>query len=376
MTRGAGLAVVAVIAALGPAGVASAVHDSSTETAHASTVREAYELSGLVASPRYENWYWAHSDVWEPADSVGACSDLSGSALTECIQIQRARIWALKVDPVTHAVTESRAFSLSEPAWALDPFIAQNNDWEDISVGPARSGSTSGNLVIAATGDSLDNRVMDFSGRDITCDTRRLIELPEPNLADPAVQTWAPWKIYDLKSWVGMGGLSSCNVESLVVSSDEASGPTAYMVSKTLGKLLSRSLAESTGRDPETPRADADSTREYRPSVTYVGALRDAKGLKITAANATDAYVSMLVPKTIKHPCQILTWELRDNELSASLTKTSPVKSAVTCNANAEGLTYTRDAQNASVVTKHLMVIADTQSSTKSKFLYWYLPDG
>ncbi len=376
MRRGGILATLVMVVALAPVGLASADYDSATETSHVATVREAYELSGLVASPRYANWYWAHSDTWGPTDAVSACSALSGSALTECKQIQRARIWALKIDPRTHEVTESRAFSVSNPAWALNPFIAQNNDWEDISVGPVRSGDTTGNLIIAATGDAEGNRVRDSSGRDITCDTRRLIELPEPDLSDPSVTTWTPWKIFDVKSWVGVGGLNSCNVESLVVSGSEAGGPTAYLVSKTLRKLLSRSLAASTGRDPQTPRAAADSTLDHRPSVTYVGALRDSAGLKITAADSNGSHVSMIVPRTVKHPCQVLTWTIGQGGLGAVLTGTSPVKSLVTCNANAEGLAYTRDAQDPSVAAKDLMVVADTQSNTSSKFFYWYLPDG
>ncbi|MBW3591906.1 MAG: hypothetical protein KY393_08700 [Actinobacteria bacterium] len=354
---------------------AFAAYSSPTQPAHVATVAEAYELSGLVASPRHANWYWTHSDGWQTEDTVSACSGLSGSFLAECQQIQRARIWALQIDPVTHAVTESRAFSLSNPAWALNPFIAQNNDWEDISVGPVRSDSKTGNLVIAATGDSKHNPMMDSSREDITCNTRRLIELAEPNLADPASTTWTPWKIYDMKSWVGVGGIKSCNVESLVVSSIEADGPTAYLVSKTRGKLLARSLAESTGRDPETPRAAPDSTLAYRPSVTYVGTLREAQGLRITAADSNGADVSLLAPNTAGHPCQILSWKLGSSGLGAILTGASPAKRRITCNRHAEGLAYTRDARDPSVVTKHLMAIADGQSST-SKFFYWYLPDG
>ena len=364
------------MASLLPVGSAQADYDSATETSHTATVSEAYELSGLVASPRYPDWYWTHSDTWGRTDVVSACTGLSGPALDECRQVQRARLWALKLDPVTHAVTESRAFALSNPAWALDPFVAQNNDWEDIAVGPPRDGSEVGDLVIAATGDAAANRVLDAGGRDITCDTRRLIELPEPDLSDPTVTTWQPRKIFDLRSWVGTGGLSSCNVETLVVSPGEAGGPTAYLVSKTMRKVLSRSLVEATGRDPETPRAAPDSTLEHRPSVTYVGALRDSAGLKITAADSSETHVSMIVPRTAKHPCQVLTWAYGSSGVGTALTGTSPVRSPVTCNPNAEGLAYTRLAADPSTVTKDLVLVADTQSNTKSSFFYWFLPDG
>jgi len=295
--------------------------------------------------------------------------------LAECRQVQRARIWAIKIDPVSHAVTESRAFSVGSSEWALDPFIAQNNDWEDISIGPVRRGSTAGNLVIAATGDADGNRVLDPDGRDITCDTRRLIELPEPNLADPAVATWTPWKIFDVENWVGLRGLRSCNVESLLVSRGESGGPTAFMVTKSQSTLLSRSLAAATGRDPGTPRGAAGSASRYRPSVTYVGALRDSAGLKVTAADSNDSTVSLVVPMTIKYPCQLLTWRIGSSGLGAALTGTSPVKDSLNCDANAEGVAYTRDAQDPSVATDDLIVVSDTQSDTDSEFPYWYLPD-
>jgi hypothetical protein len=73
--------------------------------------------------------------------------------------------------------------------------IAQNNDWGDLAVGPMRTngdGRQAANLVIAATGDAKVNRVFDAAGNDITCDTRRLIELVEPDLTHPTVTTWSP----------------------------------------------------------------------------------------------------------------------------------------------------------------------------------------
>ena len=373
--RAVTLVAVVVTAALGPIGSASATYSSSTGTAHVATVPEAYELSGLVASPTHPNWYWTHSDVWKSADVFAACSGLSGAGLAECQQIQRARIWALRLDPVTHEVVEYRSFSLANPAWALDPVIGQNNDWEDIAVGPVRSDKASGNLVLAATGDAQANRVYDSSGKDITCHTRRLIELEEPNLADPTVATWTPWRIYDLKNWIGIGGLTSCNVESLAVSGDAHGAPTAYLVSKTNRKLLSRSLAESTGRDPATPPVAPDSTLSYRPAVEYVGALRDATGLRFTAADSTDVSVSLVVPKTSRKPCQILTWTLGSEGLGAALTSSSPVKSLVKCTSKAEGLAYGRDGNDPARATADLTLIADMQSSTRSTFDYWHLPD-
>jgi len=365
-------------AAWWPVDAAMGAYSSSTESAHVATVPEAYELSGLVASPTYPNWYWSHSDVWETTDVFSACTGMSGSALAECQQVQRARIWALKIDPVTHAVIKARSFSLSNPAWAVDPDIAQNNDWEDIALGPVRTNSvgvTSVNLILAATGTAEQNRVHDSDGQDITCDTRRLIELTEPDLSNPAVTTWTPWKIYDVKNFVGISRIEVCNVESLAVSTDGAGQPTAYLVTKTLQRVLARSLDEATGRDPETPRAAADSELAYRPAVRFVGRVRDAAGLKFTGAATNGAYVSLLVPRSSKWPCQILTWPVLSSGLGATLTGTSPVKNVVTCTPKAEGIAYTRSSEAAAVSTNDLLAISDAQSSSRSKFTYWYLPD-
>lgn len=365
-------------AAWWPVDSAMGAYSSSTESAYVATVPEAYELSGLVASPTYPNWYWSHSDVWKSTDVFSACTGMSGSALAECQQVQRARIWALKIDPVTHAVTQARSFSLSNSAWAMDPDIAQNNDWEDIALGPVRTNSvgvTSVNLILAATGNAEQNRVHDSNGQDITCDTRRLIELTEPDLSNPAVATWTPWKIYDVENFVGVSGITACNVESLAVSTDDAGQPTAYLVTKTLQRVLARSLDESTGRDPETPRAAADSELPYRPAVSYVGRVRDAAGLKFTGAATNGAYVSLLVPRSSRYPCQILTWPVLSSGLGATLTGTSPIKNAVTCTPKAEGIAYTRNPEDPAVSTNDLLAISDAQSTSRSKFTYWYLPD-
>ena len=310
-----------------PVGLAMGAYSSPTASTHAATVAEAYELSGLVASPTYPNWYWSHSDVWKTTDVFAACTGMSGSALAECQQVQRARIWALKIDPVSHAVIEARSFSLSNPAWAVDPDIAQNNDWEDIALGPVRTddfGVTSVNLILAATGNAEQNPVHDSAGQDITCDTRRLIELREPDLSNPAVTTWTPWKIYDVKNFVGISRIKVCDVESLAVSTDGAGQPTAYLITKTLQRVLARSLDEATGRDPETPRAAADSGLPYRPAVTSVGKVRDAAGLKFTGAATNGAYVSLLAPRSSKRPCQILTWPVVSSGLDATYDRHQP----------------------------------------------------
>lgn len=149
------LAVSVLLAASWPSDTAPSAYSSDTESTYAAAVPEAYELSGIVASPTYPDWYWAHSDAWESTDVYATCADLSASALCDCQQVQRARLWALNIDPVTHEVREARPFLVSDPDWALDPVLAQNNDWEDISLGPPRedaAGGTEVTLVLAATG--------------------------------------------------------------------------------------------------------------------------------------------------------------------------------------------------------------------------------
>ncbi len=365
------LVAVAAAAALLPGGSALAVYSGSTATSHSATVGEAVELSGLVASPTYPTWYWSHSDVWKSTDSPAACADLSGDALADCQQVQRARLWALRVDPSTHKVLEARSFALRDPSWALKPSVAQNNDWEDIALSPPREGGRVG-LVIAATGNAEKNRVLDAEGRDITCRTRRLIELAEPDLSAPAVRTWTPSKVFDLADPVGLGGLTSCNFESLLVSRNADGRPTAYLVSRAQRKLFTRTLRLSTGRDPGTPPARPGSGSSHEPRVNYAGAVRGATGLMLTAGDSNGHDVSLLARTTSTDRCRVLTWPWADGRVAAALTKETPVISKVTCNQGAEGLAYVRSASNPSVLTEDLVVVADNSGS---RFPYWYYPN-
>lgn len=304
---------------------------STTQTMYTSSAApEARELSGLVASPKYPNWYWSISDVWKPTDVDAACAGLVGNALSQCQQQERARTWAIRLDPVTHVVVEVRSFALANPAWALDPTIAQDNDWEDLALGPERAtadGGTTTNLVIAATGDSKNNRVFDAAGHDITCDTRRLIEFTEPDLNDPSVTTWSPYKIFDLKNLVGTAaGTNACNVESVVAAPDATGVPQAYLVTRIGGKVLGRSLELSTGRDPETPPAAVDSGLPYAPSGDFLGTVRLSQGAQFAAAATNGDDVALLSPATSKKPCQVFRWTLGGATVASRLTSTDPAK--------------------------------------------------
>ena len=372
--RRLGAVVGAVLAlALIPVGAALAAYNATT--AHSSKAApEAVELSGLVASPTYPHWYWAQSDVWKSDDTFSACTGLDNSELSRCQQIQRSRLWALRLDPVTHKVLQVRSFSLADPEWALDPHVAQNNDWEELTAGPVRTdedGTTTRNLIIAATGDALQNRVVDASGHDITCDTRRLIELAEPDLADPTSATWTPWKIYDIKNYVGMQRITSCNVEALVTAEDPAGTPRGYMITKAGQKILSRSLEVATGRDPDEAFVPPGTGTPYDPTVTYVGLVKGAGKLKFTAAATNGADVTLQVPKTSAASCQVLTWPIGANGLASALMFAEPTLTPITCT-NAEGLTYVPDLGNPAVASQDLMLVGDTGDNPVIR--YWYLP--
>ena len=361
----------AVAATVLPAGTAAAAYSSLGTVSSTATVPEAVELSGLVASPTSPGWYWTHSDVPKATDAPAACSGLTGGALSDCQEVQRARLWALRLDPVTHRVVEARAFSLSDPAWALDPLLAQNNDWEDISVAPTREGGRPG-LLIGATGNADRNPVLDAEGRNITCATRRLIELEEPDLSDPAATTWTPTAVFDLANPVGLGGLKTCNFESLTVGADGAGRPTAYLVSRTQRKLFARSLSVDSGRAPATPVAAAGSGEPHQPQLSYVGAVRDAAGMQLTAADTNGRSVALLARKTATAPCRVLTWPVTAAGIGATLTGTSPVVSPVGCNNLAEGLAYATDAAGARTATDDLIAVSDTGGP--STFSTWYFP--
>ena len=368
----AATAAAAAAAALLPVGSASADYSSSTTTSHSASVAEAVELSGLVASPTHRGWYWTHSDVWKPTDAPAACADLSGDALAECQQVQRARLWALRLDPTSHKLLEARAFPVSNPSWAFKPRVAQNNDWEDIALSPPREDGRVG-LLIGATGNADKNRVLNGDGRDITCETRRLIELEEPDLSDPAVRTWTPSKVFDLADPVGLGGLKSCNFESLVVSRNSDGRPTAYIVSRAQRRLFSRTLRLSTGRDPGTRAADSGSGLGHEPRIKYAGTLRGPADVQLTAGDSNGRDVSLLARKTSSDPCRVLTWRSAAGGVAATLTGESPVVSRVTCSQSAEGLAYARGTSDASVATADLLALADTGGA--SRFPYWFFPD-
>lgn len=368
LAQRARLAVV-VAAVLLPVQAASAAYSSTTQVEYKTTrTPEARELSDMVASPTYANWYWSMSDVWKTTDTFAACAGMVNPGLDDCRQVQRTRLWAYQIDPDTHAILQARVFALSDPAMALDPTIAQNNDWEDLTFGPVRE-SGAANLIIGAIGNAANNPVSNGAGENITCDTRRLIELEEPNLDDPAGQTWSPWRIYDLRNYVGAQP-SKCNMESLMYAPNAAGAPYAYLVTRTGGKLFARSLDPSTARTPGQRRVSFDSAEKYAPSIASLGVVAASRGAHFSSGDSSDAGVVLLSPDSSTKPCQIFRWTLGGEAgFGATLTTTPPTKDAIACRSS-EGLTFARDRGDPAVATSDLYMISDSKSSTVR---YWFL---
>ena len=362
-----------MVVAIVPLQAAFSSYGTDTQTVYTSPLApEARELSDLVASPTYPNWYWSVSDVWKATDAFAACSGLSGSAKAECQQVQRARLWAFRIDPVTRNLVEARSFAISDPTWALDPYIAQNNDWEDMSLGPVRTaadGSTAAGLIIGAIGNSAANPVLDAKGKNISCHTRRLIELVEPDLDDPAAEVWSPSKIYDVKNFSGTQGISGCNAESLLYAPDAAGQPQAYIVNRSGGQVLSRGLELSTGRDPGVPRAAVGSGSPYEPSGSYVGTVADSSGAQFTAADTNGTDLALVSPASSNKPCELYRWVLDEATLATTITSVSPAKDAIACTST-ESVTYARNSSNPAEATRDVYTLSDSKTSLR----YWFLP--
>ena len=367
--------VVGVLAvALVPWSGADAAYTMGNELAFTSTAApEAVELADLVPSPTYPNWFWSVSDVWKNNDKFAACVGLAAFALHNCQQVQRARVWAFRIDPASHAITAVRSFAVSNPSWALNPYVAQPNDWEDMTVGPARTnpdGSVVNNIIIGATGNSNANPARDPSGKNITCKTRRLIEFTEPNVTDPTVTSWSPWKIFDIKNYAGTHGVVGCNSEALLQGSDAGGAPQAYIVSRNGGQVFSRSLEASTGRDPGVVPVDPSSALPYAPSSEYVGVVPDSAGSKFTGADTNGTDVVLVSPPTAVKPCELYRWTAAaGTSVAETITSTMPVRDAISCK-NTEGVTFTRDPADLSRYTRDLYTVADT----KTPLRYWFLP--
>jgi hypothetical protein len=136
------------------------------------------------------------------------------------------------------------------------------------------------------------------------------------------------------------------------------------------GKLLSRSLDASTGRDPGTPVAPPGSEAAYVSAVDYVGVIKASKGAAFTAADAAESAIAMISPGTATKPCQFFTWATAGASFATMVTSTYPVKDAITCKAT-EDLAFTRDLGTPSKSTGDLGAVSDTSTRI---IRHWYLP--
>jgi len=240
------------------------------------------EFSAVVASRTYPGVYWAIRDASKGKDGITAArdgKDCPYNTLTtdpDCTRLRnraRTQLWAFKlaggqlttwkaslsgVDPLnpyfrrfTLPRTSPGAadFELTPAyaAWADDPNQLMNNDWEGIAVNP-RTGA----LSIGSIGT--------FPSSALLCDTRRVIETPEPSPGGSSNQ-WQPTVIRDLPNYATAVGGTNCNAEALFWLDDPATTTGhLYMVEKRVRKyntprILEVGLDAGSGRPVGNPRA-------------------------------------------------------------------------------------------------------------------------
>lgn len=141
------------------------------------TVTTGNEFSGIVASPNHPGWYWAIRDVWkqeaDPSQGIGALPEgspdpvpswcpagdqASATGRNRCRRVERSSLYAIRLD-AAGAVAEVRRVPLTDESWAEQPWRAENNDWEELSLGPTRvlGGVPTTTLLVGATGDGTKN---------------------------------------------------------------------------------------------------------------------------------------------------------------------------------------------------------------------------
>jgi len=141
------------------------------------------------------------------------------------------------------------------------------------------------------------------------------------------------------------------------------------MFTKTRQRILSRSRAVDTGRDPGQLRVAPGTGTSFDPTVAYVGVVKNASGLQFTSAGSNGTDVALMV-KAGTNPCQVLNWRISPMGLAATVTTDEPTKSLATTSCpRAEGIDYVRSPYDWSVSSKDLIVMADSTTTTTK---YWY----
>lgn len=106
------------------------------------------------------------------------------------------------------------------------------------------------------------------------------------------------------------------------------------------------------------------------PSVAYVGKVAGSTGAQITAADTNGQDIAMVSPRSPKKPCQLFRWTAASSAtLATTITKIAPVKNSMACNST-EGLTYTREPDDPSVLTRDVFTVSDNRTTLR----YWFLP--
>ncbi len=353
------------------------------------TLTDANELSGVVASPTHAGWYWSIRDVWkqeaDPSQGLAAlpsgapdavpswCPPTDTATATgrnRCRRVERASLYAFRLD-ADQNVVEVRQFRIADESMATNPWVAENNDWEDLALGPVRTigGTSTPTLLIAGIGDATKNpsKVESPPGsgnwQSVQCTSRRMIELPEPALDDP---TWSPHRIFDLADYSSNG--TNCNSESMVTT-DGPSPKAVWIAKRTVPTIRSRSLDWASGRDPVTNPTPLAAPNPAAPAATVEGNVQGIpSGVTFTGVDLAPGNL-MLITSTLDAESRCQAWSFRSPDTSdpVTLLTTStpePLLIAPTnnpvCKGGAEGVAFLRDLTNPSMQRNSFFMIRDT----------------
>lgn len=353
------------------------------------TVTTGNEFSGIVASPNHPGWYWAIRDVWkqeaDPSQGIGALPEgspdpvpswcpagdqASATGRNRCRRVERSSLYAIRLD-AAGAVAEVRRVPLTDESWAEQPWRAENNDWEELSLGPTRvlGGVPTTTLLVGATGDGTKNpsKVESPPGSgtwvSVQCTTRRFIETPEP---DPATATsWLPHRIFDLADYSSQG--TNCNSEA-AVAVDGATPEALWIAKRSVRTIWSRDLSWSAGRDPATQALPTVAPDPAAPAKAVQGSVQGVDAGPLFTGLAFNGGRAALITSTLDagSSCQAWTFEADGvDDLVALLTTVAPAPMVIhpeggVCKGGAEGVTFTRDLASPPQGRNTLFLIRDT----------------
>jgi hypothetical protein len=364
------------------------------------TLTTGTEFSGIIASASHPGWYWAIRDVWkqEPDPSRGvaalpagtdpdpvpswcpAADQTTATGRNRCRQVERSSLYAIRFD-TAGAVAQVRQVKVANEDWATMPWLLQDNDWEELSVGPTRvvGGTPTPTMLIDATGDGTKNPAMSFDAGtgtwvNVQCASRRMIEVTEP---DPATATtWAPTRIFDLANYATNATVTSngttCNSEA-ALGVDGASPQALWIRKGNTRTIYSRSLDVATGRDPTVDAVPRPAGDPAAPAATIHGTVANVvAGPLFTGATYNGSQVVLITSSldtSTNTTCQAWLFQQTGvtDPVALLTTTTSPqamaIKPAdVNCKSGAEGVTFQRDLSSPPALQHTFFMIRDTGS--------------